>query len=211
MEILYLKSVDSTQKFLKSKVESAELRLPLCVVTAVQTSGIGSRGNSWIGKEGNIFFSFAVNKDELPEDLPLISSSIYFSYIFKELLAEMGSSSLIKWPNDFYVGGKKIGGTVTELVKDMLICGIGINIIAPSREFGSLDIKVSNKDVIETFLKKVKKYPSWKEIFSKFSVEFERTKVLNTHQNGRTVSLKKAKLQGDGSLIIEGERVLSLR
>lgn len=55
MEIRYLKSVDSTHSYLKNYIKEHGFENSLCIVTRNQTSGIGSRGNSWIGKEGNLF------------------------------------------------------------------------------------------------------------------------------------------------------------
>ena len=50
-----------------------------------------------------IFFSFAIKIDELPTDLKLESASIYFAYLLKETLYELGSCVWLKWPNDFYI------------------------------------------------------------------------------------------------------------
>ena len=101
MQITYLESVDSTQTYLKSKIQTKEIVAPHAVVANMQTSGLGSRDNSWTGFQGNLFLSFALKLDELPKDLKLESASIYFSYILKITLSELNSKVLIKWPNDF--------------------------------------------------------------------------------------------------------------
>ena len=35
---------------------------------------------------------------------------------------------MIKWPNDFYIDDKKIGGTITNLSGKYVYCGIGTNL-----------------------------------------------------------------------------------
>lgn len=58
-------------------------------------------------KNGNLFFSFVLKRNDLPSDLQIQSASIYFSYILKEVLALEGSKIWLKWPNDFYIDNKK--------------------------------------------------------------------------------------------------------
>ena len=115
MQIHWFDELGSTQTYLKEKLRNGEMHSPVAIATQKQTDGIGSRGNSWIGLEGNLFFSFAISRDELPADLALESSSIYFSYLLKETLEEEGSKLWLKWPNDFYLNSEKIGGTITFL------------------------------------------------------------------------------------------------
>ncbi|MCV6607525.1 MAG: biotin--[acetyl-CoA-carboxylase] ligase [Campylobacterales bacterium] len=211
MEIHYLKSVDSTQKYLKRSLKEKTLFPPIAVTSDIQTNGVGSRNNSWTGVNGNFFLSFAIDKKDLPKDLPLVSASIYFSFLLKEVLKKEGSSVFIKWPNDFYLSRKKIGGTITEVVGNTLICGIGLNLQPVSKDYGHLDIQVDKNEIMTSFLNLMDNPPSWQEIFSKFKVEFYKNRELNTHHNDMIVSLKDVLLNDDGSLIIEGKRILSLR
>lgn len=175
-----------------------------------QTSGMGSRDNRWDSVEGNLFFSFVLNREQLPGDLELASSSIYFGYVLKETLEKLGSKAWLKWPNDIYLGDKKIGGIITGVTGKKLICGIGLNLVA-SENHAALDIDLDKKKLIESFWGDLKMFPSWKKIFSKFRVEFEKSKQLNSHANGQKISLEKALLECDGSLTINGKRVYSLR
>jgi len=56
MEIRYLQSVDSTQTYLKNYIKENGYSGNLCFATQEQIAGLGSRGNSWIGTKGNLFF-----------------------------------------------------------------------------------------------------------------------------------------------------------
>lgn len=211
MEILFLKSVDSTHTYLKNYIKQNGYQKPLCIVTNYQTNGIGSRDNSWDGKSGNLFFSFVYHKDELAEDIPLQSFSIYFSFLLKIILEELGSKVWLKWPNDFYIEDKKFGGTITNLTKELIYCGIGINLEKVAQEYGALDIKVDQKDLLQSYFSLIEQKNSWKHIFSKYLIEFTKSRDFTTTINNKKVSLQNAILNKDGSVTIDNEKVFSLR
>lgn len=211
MQIIYLDSVDSTQKYLKELIQEGKISLPCAVVADSQTEGIGSRGNSWSGVRGNLFLSFATPLNELPKDLKLESASIYFSYILKETLAEFDSALWLKWPNDFYIGDKKIGGMITNLVKDTLVCGVGLNIAEAPLGFGKLDVVVERDELIKRYFNNIKKMNLWKQVFSKYKIEFHKNQNFYTHNKNLIISLGDASLCSDGSIVINGERIYSLR
>lgn len=211
LQIHSLKSVDSTQRYLLDALKEGKLTSPVCVTTECQEFGKGSRGNSWSGLEGNLFFSFAVARNALPSDLKLESSSIYFTYILKELLVEMGSSLWLKWPNDFYIGDKKIGGAITNLYKEHLVCGIGLNTRVAPEGFSKLDIEIENETILKHYFAMLKNPPSWKKVFSKYEVEFVKSKSFSTHSGDTRLSLSNAILLDDGSIECDGQRIFSLR
>ena len=211
MKIITLDEVDSTHKYLKELIIEEGYCYPVCITSSLQTDGIGSRGNSWQGTRGNLFFSFVLEKKDLPKDLPLQSASIYFSYILKNVLSLEGSKIWLKWHNDFYLDDKKIGGTITTITNNLLYCGIGLNLIEVNKDFGKLDIKVDSKSILEKYFETLKKEISWKQIFSEFKVEFQRSKKYKATLDNKKVSLQKAILNDDGSIEIDNKKVFSLR
>ncbi len=211
MQILSLESVDSTQTYLLDALKRRELSSPVCVTAKRQESGRGSRGNSWSGAEGNLFFSFSMARSDLPADLPLESSSIYFTFLLKELLAEMGSDLWLKWPNDFYLDDSKIGGAITNLHKEVLVCGIGLNTKAAPEGFAKLDLEIENEALLRAYFAILKNPPSWKHVFSNYALEFDRSRSYFTHSGKRKISLKNVQLLDDGSIESEGQRMFSLR
>lgn len=211
MEIIWFDTLASTQETLIEGLKNSSFSPPVCIGTSVQTQGRGSRGNEWTGCEGNLFISVALRRAELPEDLKLESSSIYLAFLMKELLASMGSKVWLKWPNDFYVGEKKIGGVITTLTSNTLVCGIGINLKAAPEDFSIIDIEVTPYDLTKAYSKLFKNLPSWKQIFSKYQLEFEHSRVFFTHNNYEKIALKDALLLEDGSLECDGQRIYSLR
>jgi len=211
LQILYLESVGSTQQYLKELIKNNEASAPFAVVADLQTAGVGSRGNSWSGVKDNLFLSFAISLEELPKDLKLESASIYFSYILKETLLEFGSKTWLKWPNDFYIKDQKIGGMITNVTQKSIVCGVGLNIVAAPEGFKKLDVKIDRKELIERYFTNIEKKISWKQVFSKYKLEFYRNQNFYTHFKSLRVSLEGASLESDGSVVVNGERIYSLR
>ena len=211
MKLIRLDKVDSTHQYLKEYIKTEGYSELTCVYTKEQTAGIGSRGNSWSGKKGNLFFSFALHKELLPPDLPIQSASIYFSYLLKELLTHLGSKLWLKWPNDFYIDNKKIGGTITTVNGNIIMCGIGLNLQKVSDEYGYLDIEIEAKALLNNYLQNIQKKIFWREIFRQYVIEFQLSKNFLATINGEKISLEHAILNDDGSIEINNERVYSLR
>ncbi|MGA1933484.1 biotin--[acetyl-CoA-carboxylase] ligase [Arcobacter sp. YIC-464] len=211
MKIIRLNKVDSTHTYLREYVNNNEINEITCIVADIQTNGIGSRGNTWQGKSGNLFFSFVMKKDTLPNDLPLQTTSIYFSFLLKKVLEKFDSKVWLKWPNDFYIDDKKIGGTITNLSKDLIFCGIGLNLFEVTDEFGKLDISIDKETILENYFLELEKQISWKQIFSDFKIEFDKSRKFQATIDNKKIPLKNAILNSDGSINLNNKKVFSLR
>lgn len=211
MEILWYKHLPSTHKYLIDAIKTQSVTPPISIGVDFQSDGVGSRGNSWQGDEGNLYFSFCVEEKHLPKDLKLESISIYFSFLMKEVLCELGSKTWIKWPNDFYLENKKIGGVITTKIKGTIIGSMGINILHAPGEFDSLDVQILPQKLVKLFLQKLDENISWKNVFSKYKIEFKNSFGFTFHLDGRKIALGDAILCEDGSIEVENKRVYSLR
>lgn len=132
MNVVWLDTVDSTN----SEALRRLAQLPSGTVLAAreQTAGRGQRGNTWFSEPGkNLTFSIvlkdlAISATDAPR-LNYLTSVAVASY-----LESRGVKADIKWPNDIYVGGRKICGMLLEntLGPDgrllASVIGIGINI-----------------------------------------------------------------------------------
>ncbi|GAA8421695.1 biotin--[acetyl-CoA-carboxylase] ligase [Helicobacter pylori] len=197
-------SLPSTQTYLLEKLKSNELKAPVLVLAKNQSAGIGSRGNIWEGVESALTFSLALNASDLPKDLPMQASALYLGFLFKEVLKELGSKTWLKWPNDLYLGGQKIGGVLVNIYKGMRVCGIGVNRV--SDKWACLDIGISDDWIIEGFLKKIEENLFWGEVLSKYALEFHKNNSFSFHNDcGEAVSLKDAELLEDGRVCIKGK------
>ena len=98
-----------------------------------QTAGRGQKGNRWESRSGeNLTFSILLKPEALPAREQFILSQIVALGLLDFLRAE-GVQATIKWPNDIYVGDRKICGILIEnrlqggVIKDCII-GVGLNV-----------------------------------------------------------------------------------
>lgn len=213
LNFLFFEEVDSTQKWLVDycKREQNPL-LPFCVMSERQSGGVGSRGNEWESVESAILFSFAFSQSDLPKDLPLQSLSIYVGNLMDQFLNQKGFEVWVKWPNDLYLGEEKVGGIITQSIGGVCVCGIGINVF--SSHFASLQIQM-NKWQKESFAKEFLQffftYPTWSEILSNYKIKFYKNYPFFFHYGDKTLSFEDALLCEDGAIMIENQKIYSLR
>ena len=106
----------------------------LSVVAAVnQTAGRGQRGNRWLSAPGdNLTFSLLVKPAAIPAR-DFMAFTFLSTLVIRQFLQEEGVPAVIKWPNDIYVGKRKICGMLIEnaLEGDRIassVIGIGLNL-----------------------------------------------------------------------------------
>ncbi|MDL0114569.1 biotin--[acetyl-CoA-carboxylase] ligase [Campylobacter felis] len=211
MQIICIEKIASTQLFLCEQIRKDEIKQNTAIYALEQTSGVGSRDNAWISSRGNLHLSFCVREEDLPSDLPLASVSIYFAYLLKDLLAQKGSQIWLKWSNDLYLGDKKVGGVMSHKIGEFVVCGMGLNLKFAPQNAAVCDIEIELKELVEEFIKVLEKKFLWKQIFSKYMLEFEKSKKFSVHYEGRLYALKDALLYEDGSILLANKRVYSLR
>ena len=210
MEILFFDELESTQIYLTKAIREGRIKKESALITLNQTNGVGSRSNSWIGKEGNFFASFAIEESRLPKDLAIASASIYFAWLMRDILVEFDKDVWIKWPNDIYKNRNKVGGVITNRLKGFVVVGIGIN-LKSSDLFEALFIELSAMELFKRYIKALKRLPSWSAIFESYQLEFEKSRDFSVHIDSQLKSLRGAKLLSDGSLEIDKKRIWGLR
>jgi len=211
LEIIYFDVIDSTQSYLINELEAKRLKAPIAILASQQTNGIGSRDNQWVSEEGNFFASFAMPLSYLPDDLKLASASIYFGFLMSEILKDINSAVWLKWPNDIYIAENKIAGVITKKIDNYLVCGIGINLVGLPGGHMSLEAEIEPLGLLKAYLKNISKFPKWKQVFSKVQLEFHKSKSYYLNIEKYQDVIEDAVLSNDGSLIINGEKVYSLR
>ncbi len=130
-----LKEVDSTNTFLKLMLAKSEPVPEGTVIMAEdQVAGRGQQQNKWYSAKGeSLTFSLVLYPTFLPlKDQFLLTSAVSVG-IHEALHPMIGDQLKMKWPNDVYVGDKKLGGVLIEnqvqgsKIKSSVI-GIGLNI-----------------------------------------------------------------------------------
>lgn len=137
-DIIWLESTDSTNEEAGRRISDLD---NLSVLSAVrQTEGRGQRGNSWSSNDGeNLTFSIVLKYGNGEGFIPEIRAADQFAIseaaalAVVDLLASYDIEAKIKWPNDIYVGNRKICGILIEnairgsYIANSII-GIGLNV-----------------------------------------------------------------------------------
>jgi BirA family transcriptional regulator, biotin operon repressor / biotin---[acetyl-CoA-carboxylase] ligase len=99
----------------------------LVVVAERQQSGRGRRGAAWVSPPGEgLAFSVLFRPLEPKALWPRLSLAAGLAVA--EGLDRYGVAAEVKWPNDIWIGGKKISGILVEAGEDFVVVGIGINV-----------------------------------------------------------------------------------
>ncbi|PID48291.1 MAG: biotin--[acetyl-CoA-carboxylase] ligase [Proteobacteria bacterium] len=207
----YIENIPSTHLYVVQGLKKGNIKPPYFLYANNQYEGIGSRSNAWLGERGNLYMSFCIEEKDLPSDVPSPSVCIYFACIMKGVLENKGSQVWLKWPNDFYVLDKKIGGVMSSKIGDKYVVSMGLNLLSSPSEFGILDVRVTNGELMKKFCQELKINYSWKQVFSKFRIEFQKNKNFTFHKDGKVFSLEEAVLCDDGSIKLNGRRAYGLR
>lgn len=133
--IIHIEETDSTNRWLKENGEGT-----MVVVADYQTAGKGCGTNSWESERGkNLTFSMLIHPTDIPASqqfrITEVVSVALCEVLERYLLTvpELAEGLSIKWPNDIYVGDKKICGVLIEnrlqgnVIVDSII-GIGLNV-----------------------------------------------------------------------------------
>jgi BirA family transcriptional regulator, biotin operon repressor / biotin---[acetyl-CoA-carboxylase] ligase len=131
--IVRLQKTDSTNNYANGQLSQYELTEGTVFLTYEQSAGRGQMKNFWESEPGkNLTFSIVVFPDFLEVRHQFMISKVVTLGIYRAL-SKYVDKLRIKWPNDIYVGDKKLGGILIEnsimynLIKSSVI-GIGINI-----------------------------------------------------------------------------------
>ena len=139
IKFVRLEEADSTNDYLRRHIKE-NVEKSICVAIAEkQTAGRGAGTNTWESEPGkNLTFSILIHPNHIkPSEQFLISMAIsnaitrMVSHLQWHQNAQLPCR--VKWPNDVYVGDKKICGILIEntlsnnLIKDCII-GVGLNV-----------------------------------------------------------------------------------
>ncbi len=129
--LYHYKTIDSTNLFAKKLVKEG-IEEGIVVVSDVQSSGRGRKNRTWSSPKGGLWFSIVLYPNISPKRgmLVTMASSVAVAEGIKVIT---GLNSVIKWPNDLLINGRKVCGILTELDAEMdkinyAIIGIGINV-----------------------------------------------------------------------------------
>lgn len=164
----YFNEINSTQEKAKAFANSGGAEWDV-VISETQTSGRGRLGRKWMSPPGGIWFSVILKPELMPDSVPQITlvACLALRETIKDLLK---IDTLIKWPNDLTINGRKIAGILTEMSAEVgktnwVVLGIGVNVnneIPSGLQETALSLceaagkKVNRQELFVSFLKRFK-------------------------------------------------------
>ncbi len=132
--------IDSTNRHLMARINSG-LQSGHACLAEYQQSGRGRRGRHWLSPFGrNIYLSLYYTFQNSPAQLSALGLAVGVAII--RALKQIGLSDAgLKWPNDIYWQGGKLGGILLEMSGEgsgpyHVVMGVGINIFQPETHNG---------------------------------------------------------------------------
>lgn len=134
MKNITLESTDSTNK-VAYKLALEGVEHGSSVLAKMQTEGRGRLGKSWVSVSGKGLYCSLILRPNI-EILDYSKITLVAGLVISDALEEMFELPIgLKWPNDLYVGGKKLGGILVESsplnyeeIHRFMVVGIGINV-----------------------------------------------------------------------------------
>jgi BirA family transcriptional regulator, biotin operon repressor / biotin---[acetyl-CoA-carboxylase] ligase len=130
---IVLNEIDSTNNYANHLIVAGQAIHGTAVLAHYQQQGRGQQGNQWESAPGlNMLASFIFMPDFLPPERQFYLSKIA-SLALTDWLSQHVDHVKVKWPNDIYVGDRKIAGMLieTSVMGNNLqsaVAGIGLNL-----------------------------------------------------------------------------------
>jgi BirA family biotin operon repressor/biotin-[acetyl-CoA-carboxylase] ligase len=134
--------IDSTNRYLVERSQHNAVSGAVCFAEH-QTAGKGRRGRQWVSPYGsNIYLSILWRFQQGPAAISGLSLAIGVAVI-RALKQHRINDVGLKWPNDIYSQGKKLGGILVEVSGETggpcsAVIGLGLNLFVPEMEAQSI-------------------------------------------------------------------------
>lgn len=207
--ILHFDTLGSTNDYARSVANDE--KDGTVIISEEQTKGRGRLGRGWKSKESEgIWMSIILKPDIIPYEAPFITLIAGSSIV--KALDNLGIRTLIKWPNDIILNGKKICGILTELSAEIervkyVIPGIGINVKTmefPDEISGVATslykegYKVSRVDIVKNILMEFEK------LYTDYIDNKSKEKTLDICRNYSAIIGKKVYvIKGDNKELVD--------
>ncbi len=138
-KIIHFNSISSTNDALKEMALAGEQE-GIVITAEEQTKGRGRSTNSWFSARGKgLYFSILFKPTINARDLGIFS--LFPSIALADSITHWsGMKATTKWPNDLFLGKKKVAGILAEANSksqkiNFIIVGMGINILHEKTDF----------------------------------------------------------------------------
>jgi len=111
----------------------------MVIIAEEQTGGVGRMGRAWVSPSGGIWITIIL-KPHMPVDHIFMITMAGSIAVARAIRKEYDIGALIKWPNDVFIGNKKVAGLLLELsaeadVVHHALLSIGIDVNVPISNF----------------------------------------------------------------------------
>lgn len=111
----------------------------MVIIAEEQTGGVGRMGRAWVSPSGGIWITIVL-KPNVPVDHIFMITMAGSIAVARAIRKEFDIGALIKWPNDVFIGNKKVAGLLLELsaeadVVHHCLLSIGIDVNVPIGSF----------------------------------------------------------------------------
>lgn len=212
-DIVVLGVTDSTNNEAKRRIAAGFASNSL-IVAERQTAGRGRQGKSFFSMcKGAIYMTavFAMTRED-PARVTIAAAVA----VAKAIEDAEQLYPRIKWVNDLFYHGKKIGGILSEAVDGHIIIGIGINTNAEAEEFptelqaivGGIPLKTPREKLIAAIYNKLCEYlnTDYKKIIKEYRARsLMDGKTVIYLQENREIAATVLGIDDKGRLIVKTE------
>jgi len=218
----HFEQLDSTNNYASIIAKLPETQSGTAITADFQAEGRGQRDNKWLADAGTSFLGTLVLKTPIKAEDIFYLSKWSALQVAKTLIQLEIKNVQIKWPNDIYVEGKKIGGVLIEnswsdQQLHYSLIGVGINFsTAPVGNATCLSKYTPEIPSISSFLNLLRKQmavdlfyleeKNWEEIDLQYhDLLFQKNKnnVYRIAKDDEVFSGKIIRVEADGKLVIE--------
>ncbi|MEM2211210.1 MAG: biotin--[acetyl-CoA-carboxylase] ligase [Nitrososphaerales archaeon] len=209
--IFYYEFIDSTNDVAKDLMGHG-----LLVIAEKQKRGKGRRGRLWISPYGGLWFSLVMklNRNRYPIPLYNLMVGVAVARVIKKL----GLDVCLKWPNDVIINNKKVCGILSEVIKDRIVIGIGINVNVDIQEFpidlrssvtslmNELGNEVDREELLVNIIKEIEnmylKFDKNEILKSWKALDMTLNKYVRVLLNNKVIEGLAIDIDNDGALLI---------
>ncbi len=222
--IIFHKTINSTNTLAKELAAHGAPEGTL-VLAEEQTEGRGRINRVWLSPACENLYFTVVLRPCIQADQVFVLTMVLALAASDAMKKEIGIRSMIKWPNDLYVGRKKLGGILTEVsvrekAVEYVILGLGLNVNWNPQEgesmlypatsiFAETGIRASRSDLLIKILKSYESsysrvlsgqindiYKRWNEL------SMIKGREVKIHSGQETVHGKVLRIDKNGALVI---------
>ena len=192
-EVLYLETVDSTNKYAKDIGNKGNFR-QLLIIAERQTLGRGRLGRQWESEDHSGIWMSLLLKPDIQPTLASRLTLLAAVAVSAAIDDVTGLETKIKWPNDIIIENKKVCGILTEMSAELnhinyLVLGIGINVSQMDFPDEIADKATSLKRVTDTLYNRREIVVSFIKIFEDY---YQKLILSNDFQSVVDYVIKKS-------------------